>query len=1000
MPSIRTAAAGVVFLAGSLWAWSGTPGTPAGPLSPTEERATFRLAPGLRIDLVASEPEVVDPVALAFDERGRLFVAEMRGYPNEGVGTGPITSGRIRLLEDRDGDGVYEHATVFADGLRFPTGLMVWRGKLLVANAPDILMLEDRDGDGRADGRTVLYTGFGVANIQQLVNSPQWGLDNWVYFLAAGNGGSITCPGKPSMPAVALNGRGVRFHPDEPGSLEPTSSGGQYGLAPDESQRWFTATNSQHLRHIVLADHYLRRNPALAVPAVTVDIPDHGAACPVFRISPFEAWRVERTRRRKEGADAARFPSTELVPGGFITSACSPLVYAGGLFPEEYRGNTLVCDPANNLVHRDVLVPRGATFTARRAEATREFLASTDTWFRPVHLAHGPDGAVYLLDFYREAIETPLSLPEDIKKSLNLQSRGRGRIWRIAPEGSPPREGAAKRVRLDGVPVEQLVEALASDNLWVRLTAQRLLVERQQRGAAAGLRELAKSGKTGPARAHALWALDGLGALGEELIVAGLGDREAGVREQALRLAEGRMKTSAAVRRAAAARAADPDGRVRFQAALSLGAAESPEAAAALARIARQDAGDPWTVAAVLSSAGRSAGALLEALAPAGDAPVSPEAAAFLGRLAQVVGARGDEEETARVLRLLGEHGGSGGSRWPEAVLRGLGQGAQGAGKSVGRLWDRPPASLKEAAARARALFEGAAATARDEKGPAEARVAAVRLLAVGPPALAAAVLGELLSPRQPVEVQVAAARGLGALEGAAVAGPLLEGWTGYSPAVRREVLEALLSRPERAGALLDAVEKKQVAAGQIEPARTDQLRRHPDAKVRARAAQLLAGAGSEDRRKVIEKYRQALERAGDAGRGKVVFGKVCAACHRLDGVGQQVGADLLAALRTKTPEQLLTDILDPSREVDPRYINYLVTTKNGRTFSGLIAAETAASVTLVRAEKEQDTVLRSQIEEIVATPKSLMPEGLEEQLSAADVADVIAYLLRAGGGK
>ncbi|HZT80062.1 MAG TPA: PVC-type heme-binding CxxCH protein, partial [Gemmataceae bacterium] len=376
---------------------------PAGALSPKEELATFHVPKGFRVELVAAEPQVVDPVAMAFDEDGRIYVAEMRGYPNGGIAEGHITSGQVRLLEDRDGDGVYETATVFADGLRFPTGVMPWKGGLLVANAPDILFLEDTDGDGKADRTRRLYTGFGLQNIQQLINSLQWGLDNWVYGVAGNNGGMITSPEAPKMAPVALNGRGVRFHPEVPGLLEPTSGGGQYGLAPDDWQNWFTATNSQHLRHIVLPDHYLRRNPSLAVSAVTLDIPDHGAACKVHRLSPFEAWRVERTERRAKGPDARRFPSTELVPGGYITSACSPVVYAADLFPAAYRGNTFVCDPANNLVHRDVLEAKGATFVAHRGDADSEFLASTDTWFRPVHLSIGPDGALYVLDFYREA---------------------------------------------------------------------------------------------------------------------------------------------------------------------------------------------------------------------------------------------------------------------------------------------------------------------------------------------------------------------------------------------------------------------------------------------------------------------------------------------------------------------------------------------------------------------------------------------------------------------
>src|SRR5262249_39276036 len=310
------------------------------------------------------EPNVVDPVAMAFDENGRIFVAEMHGYPNGGVATGTSTSGKIKLLEDRDGDGFYEHGTVFAENLRFPTSVMPWKGGLLVADAPNLFFMEDTTGSGKADKRRTLYTGFELANIQQLINSLQWGLDNWVYGCAGSNGGTIRSAEKPDWPGVTLRSRGVRFHPETPGSLEPISSGGQYGLAPDDWQQWFTATNSQHLRHIVLPDHYLRRNPSLPVAAVTLDIPDHGAACKVGRISPFEGWRVERTRRRREGPDSRRFPSTELVPGGYITSACSPVVYAADRYPEEYRGNTYVCDPANNLIHRDVLVPQGATFTA------------------------------------------------------------------------------------------------------------------------------------------------------------------------------------------------------------------------------------------------------------------------------------------------------------------------------------------------------------------------------------------------------------------------------------------------------------------------------------------------------------------------------------------------------------------------------------------------------------------------------------------------------------
>ncbi len=991
-PGLALAALLTAALGGVLAAGPGPGTAPKGPLSPREELATFRVPRGFRVELVAAEPDVIDPVAMAFDEDGRLFVAEMPGYPNAGVATGPVTSGRVKLLEDRDGDGTYEACTLYADGLRFPTGVMPYKGGLLVANAPEILYLEDTKGSGKADRRRTLYTGFNLANIQQLINSLQWGLDNWVYGCAGSDGGTVRSAEKPDAPAVNLRARGVRFHPDVPASLEPTSGGGQYGLAPDEWQRWFTATNSQHLRHIVLPDHYLRRNPALPVSAVTLDVPDHGAACKVYRVSPFEGWRVERTSRRKAGPDARRFPSTELVPGGYITSACSPVVYAADLFPAAYRGNTFVCDPANNLIHRDILVPHGATFTARRADADCEFLASTDNWFRPVHLTVGPDGALYVLDFYREVIETPLSLPDDIKAKLNLQSRKRGRIWRVTTDTSkdkPRRKSALRKA-----PTSELVAHLADANIWWRLNAQRLLVERQDKGAVEPLVKLTRDSKSGPGRAHALWTLQGLGALDDTLIERALKDAEPGVREQALRLADDRLAASARLRSAVTALADDPSPRVRFQLAFTLGQVDAPETVAALAKVARQDAADRWTATAVLSSASHCVPALLEALARDREFTRGATAArlGLLTRLAALVGAMADDAGLARALNLLGAPGKEAGPA-DVVILDGLGQGLQNSARPLARLWEQPPPALKDAVGRARALFEQAAAVARDEKRPAAERAAAVRLLGRGPYGPLAAVAPGLLTAQAPPEVQLAAVRALALHARPQVAELLLAPWAGYSPAVRREAAEALFARADRLPALLTALEQKKVLANQLEPLRLEQLRKHPNARVREKARPVLAGQVAADRRKVVEAYRDALDLKADAGRGKAVFKKTCATCHRLENEGYEVGPDLLSALRNKAGEQLLIDVLDPSREVDPRYLNYVVTTKKGQTLTGMIAAETASSVTLRRGEKQEDTVLRSQIEEVQATAKSVMPEGLEMQLSKQDLADLIAYL-------
>jgi putative membrane-bound dehydrogenase-like protein len=965
-------------------------------LSPREELATFKLPKGLHAELVACEPSVVDPVAIAFDEAGRLYVAEMRGYPNAGVGTGKVSTGSIKLLEDRDGDGFFEHCTTFAEGLRFPTSVMPWKGGLLVAVAPDIRYFKDADGDGKADQERTLYTGFGLDNIQQMINGLQWALDNWVYGCAGINPSSVRSVEKPELAPVVLRGRHVRFHPELPGSLEPASGGGQFGLAADDWEQWFTNTNNQHLRHIVLPDHYLRRTPTLAVSAVTLDIPDHGAACKVHRISPFEGWRVERTRRRKEGPDAKRFPSTELVPGGYITSSCSPIIYTADVLPNEFRGNSFICDPANNLVHRDRLVEQGATFVAKRTDEDREFLASTDNWFRPVNLTVGPDGALYVVDFYREVIETPLSLPPDIKRRLNLESRGRGRIWRIVPDGFQ----CPKLPALHNASTEELVQHLDNTNIWWRLTAQRLLIEKQDKGAIGSLTKLFEDARTPQGRVHALWTLHGLGALNESLIGKALTDPEAGVREQALRLAEERPSNKE-ISDKVVRMADDRSARVRFQLAFTLGEATGTAAVHALAKIARRDIADPWTQIAVLSSAGNSALGLLEALAHdrqftehSGESQLQ-----FLTRLATLVGAGATDSQLARALALPATNGGLPES-WQTAVLDGLGQGLQNGKQPMARLWSNHPRELDKALASLRSIFDRAASITQDAKASLSERVFAAHLLGFGPFEVAAKPLQNLLSPLNPTEMQLASIRALSLHDDASIPVALLAAWQSYSPNVRREVLEAIFARGDRLPYLFKAIEDKKVLAGQIEPFRLTQLRKHSDLQIRQKALSLFAAQVAADRQKVVDAYRPAFGLNADTQRGKAVFKRVCATCHRLENVGTEVGPDLLSALKTKTRDGLLVDIFDPSREVDPRFVNYVVTTKAGRYFSGIIATETASSVTLRRAEKAEDTILRDQIEEILATAKSLMPEDLEKQLSEQDVADVVAYLLDVASAK
>ena len=661
---------------------------------------------------------------------------------------------------------------------------------------------------------------------------------------------------------------------------------------------------------------------------------------------------------------------------------CGSIVYNADLFPASYRGNSFVCDPANNLIHRDQLVPAGPIFKGIRADPDHEFIASTDNWFRPVNLTIGPDGAMYIVDFYREAIETPLSLPDDIKARLNLASRGRGRIWRVVPEG----KHAARRPNLRQEKSNELVLHLDDSNPWWRLNAQRLLVGRQDKSALDALEPLIAKATTHQDGACVVDVARP--AIAERRCdCAALNDESAGVRA-GLAIGGGEVRH---VSGRFGGRSSPWWTTKHRSCVFSWPCRWGVQARRPLARHSKLLRKTVWILVqtAVLSSCERTAGSLAAMLVRDSSFTVNASEAQLklLSRLASIVGARRDDADLERTLAIVGDSK-AGTEQSRRALLDGLGQGLRNGQSSLSRLWDHPPPALQTAIQRIRPYFELAAAVAQDDKTASAERLDAIRLLGYGPVALAAPALQQLLAPQQPVELQLAAVRALSVHDQPKIAADLLGPWNGYSPAVRREVVEAIFAQAGRLKVLLDAIEKKQVVAGQLDPFRLEQLRKHRDANIRRRAQALLANQATPSRQAVVDEYRAALDLTASSSHGREVFKKTCSTCHRLENVGTEVGPDLLSALRNKTREALLIDILDPSREVDPRFLNYIVTTKAGRVFTGLIAVEAPSSITLRRAEKAEDTILRGQIDEIQATAKSVMPEEMEKQLTKQDVAD------------
>src|SRR5262245_45856072 len=602
------------------------------PFEPAEALRTLRVEDGFSIELVAAEPAIASPIALEFDENGRMFVVEMPGYP---LDTRP--TGRIRLLEDRDGDGRPETSRVFADGLVLPTGVMRYKKGVLVTSAPDVWYIEDADGDGKAERREKVLTGFAFTNPQHMVNSPVFGLDNWIHLAHEGpadaviykefadRGSPIGFPGKPDVPAVDVGRHAVRFRLDPP-AIEGHSGSSQFGHAFNESRRYFTLDNSNHLRHEVVAARYLRSNPGLAAGEAMQNVSDHGSNAKVYAI----------TRR----------PRFELLtePGEF-TSACSLTLYLADGFPAPAGRTSFVAEPAQNLVHRDVWTDAGSTFTARRSAEGVEFLASTDSWFRPVNMTVGPDGVLYVVDYYRQMIEHPEWTSTHVHHHEKDMYAGqdRGRIWRITWTGGTPRPSRRPAPRLGSASDEELIAALANENAWWRRTAQRLLVEGRRTGAAAGLERLFAESPRPLARLHALWTLEGLDRLDDALVGRALADSEPGVRENALRLAEPRLARSPALVTAALALVKDPSAKVRFQLLCTLGGVDSAASRAAQEELLRRDLEDEWVQVAALSASPERAEAYLKAAVAPGSAFTASETsgrAGFIRRAAGSLAAR------------------------------------------------------------------------------------------------------------------------------------------------------------------------------------------------------------------------------------------------------------------------------------------------------------------------------------------------------------------------
>lgn len=959
--------------------------------SGSKENVTYdgiKLEKGLRLKLIASEPMVVSPVAFAFDEKGDLYVVEDRGYPDT---IPPLHEGRIVRLEDRNGDGVYDHQTIFATGFTYPNGILPWRGGFFVTCAPDIFYLKDTTGDGVADERKVVLTGFNVTKSSQLrVSHPILGMDGWVYVTGGMNGGKVVSPEFPRRDTVEFTSQDGRFNPDNY-KFELTGGNSQFGLTFDAFGRRFGCSNRHPIQQIVMEPWYLNRNPFLP-----------------FNESIQNVSKVE--------GDAVVYPiidavtSSDYIPGligkshkGTFTSACSVLIFDGnGMKPEDV-GNAFICEPAQNLVQRQKLIPDGATFQSELPDKGYEFLASNDPSFRPVFLGDGPGGGLYVVDMYRKIIDEPDYVPEDVRDTLDYKTgKDKGRIYEVINNSSAIDSNAGTFVK-SSAHTNAILEMLKSKNGWNRKTAFRLLLERKDKSTIPLLAEYAQKYSQAETRVLALWLLHSLQGLDRDILLKALKDKVSGVREQAVLLSADKITTDSVLKQAIVSACMDSSERVRFESALVLGSLPDPKITGTLAKLAIQDGEDRWMRAAVLSGVGNRMGPFLTAIQQQ-KAAISNDDKAYslvMEDLGNMFGNGASISDCREFMRVVMQSSEDKNNAWCFAASLGMANGLTNRSgfRATGNNFIKFIGSVSSGSARINpeVFINEVIKTAKNQKSSESIRIKALELLGFFDDQRVYPVLEEALQPENSPDIQKSAIEAITHL-GTEKGGNLLAGpkiWHSYTPEIRQAVINALVSKQVFAEALMDGIEDSVIAPSDV-PAGIRQrlMRQHGD--IQKRAEKLFSKLESGDRMQVYEKYKSLIiGKKGNAKAGQTVFVQTCSRCHTYAGKGGNVGPDL-TDIKDQPAEALLLHILLPNYEVLPQYQTIYIETKDGQFVAGWIASQTNNSITL-RTVVGDKTILKSNIKSSNNTGKSLMPVGLEESMTKNELIDLIAYL-KSGG--
>jgi len=1001
--------------------------------------STFKHPEGFKLELVAMEPLVSDPVDMVIDEDGAVYVVEMHGYPLDVSG-----SGVVKRLYDDDGDGIFDRSQVFCDSLVLPTGIMKWKSGLLVTDPPDLLYLEDTDGDGRADKKEQVLTGFALSNPQHNFNNPEYGLDNWIYLanenavkskffddVLGDEGSEIRFVNQPNAPTLPKNGGDVNVKVDLINQrLELLSGDSQFGHTFSPWGDYFGTRNWSHIYHEAIPAQYIQRSKNLQLSSAMQYVPDYGIGFEIYPIT--------------------KNPTHQLLTDvGAITSSCGITWYQGGQFPEPYEQVVFIAEPTHNLVHTDIMRPKGATFASSKQFQHREFLASTDGWFRPVNFYVGPDGSMYMLDYYRKIIEHPEWMSEEVVNSGELyEGADKGRIYRISFAGDKPANdsksnskssssdsksnsnpssslqsgvqftagdpGAARSfsggASLGQATENELIQYLGHPNIWWRRNAQRLIVSNQQETLIPHIKQYAESANP-LGMTHALWTLEGLGHFDRELIKSALDHPVPGVRLNAIKISELHRVDFQGLEEILINLSADPDSKVRFQALCTLGYYESPLADQARREIMLQDIQDPWVQLAGLSALSVDALALFESSVQELSNKPSDGAKTLFTNIGRAIGREGDSDQLYSCLTTVLNQKSSGSNWWQVATMKGISEAlhdqqlripASIAMRLSQNFNSKTDKELRTASVQLlqalgyfkqpSPLIEKARKTALDHSQDPDYRVDALKVLTWADADKFSGLFQEILISDQTGAVRKQAIASLQQTSGLAECEFLLAHWSGLTPQERDAAVNVCNSSDQRKQLFLQAIAADDIQSSVLGWGRTVRLLNSGNEAVRTLARQVLQGNETISD-SVWQQYQEVLTLEGEALKGAEVFERSCALCHQISGTGGiNYGPDL-SAVQNRSKSGIMIDILKPNQSISDGYDLWTVEDEQGETYTGIVVGENPNTLTLRNASGEEQLIPRNSIKTRTASELSGMPEGLHHQITHQEMADLLEFL-------